>query len=262
MTHSAARLDRSLLAAMLGVAVMLPAQHAVAQQSEWPSDDWHFKVTPYLWATAIDGDVGIGRLPAVEIDADFSDVLDELDFAFMGTAEARKGRWGVLFDGVYAKFSADADTPGPLFGKGTVDFVQQLYSLAGAYRLVEGHAPIDVLGGLRYVYVKPDVGLTAGLLPARSASRTKDWIDGFAGLRIQYSITDRWSLLGYADIGGGGSDLTWQALGGVTYRISKTFEAQLGYRYLSIDYDEGSGSDRFLYDINMSGPYLSLGIYF
>jgi hypothetical protein len=75
-----------------------------------------FEVTPYLWAAGIDGDIQFGRLPKTNVDQSFSDILDVLGIGVMGAFEARKDRWGFLFDAMYLKISDDASTPGPLFG--------------------------------------------------------------------------------------------------------------------------------------------------
>ncbi len=249
--------------AIPGVAVgLLFASTAGAQSQASAADAWTFSLTPYFWAVGIDGDVGIGRLPDVDVDASFSDVWDTLDFALMGMFEARRDRYGLLFDGFYAKLSADADTPGPAFGDVDVEVTHQFYSLAGTYRVINGRAPIDLLAGIRYVHAKTEVDLGAGLLAARSGSRSKDWVDGFAGLRLRAPLTERWALIFHGDVGAGGADFTWQAIAGVGYRISDVLEAQLGYRYFRVDYDDGGGAGRFLYDIALSGPYLSLDIRF
>lgn len=242
---------------------MLLAPTAHAQSPAQPAaGEWAFTLTPFLWATGVEGDVGVRRVPDVGVDADFSDVWDVLDFALMGMFEARKDRFGLLFDGLYAKVSDDADTPGPIFSDAEIEFSHQTYSVAAGYRVIEKQTPVDVFAGVRYVHVKADVDLDAGLLPARSASRSEDWWDGFVGLRARVPVNDRWWLLFYGDVGAGGSDLTWQAIGGVGYRISDRFDLQFGYRHFSFDYDEGSGADRFLYEIEFSGPYVSLGIKF
>lgn len=264
MFCSSAPGDRYRRFAIVATAVwLLLAPPAYAQYPERRTvNEWTFVLTPYFWATGIEGDVGIGNLPDVKVDSDFSDVWDVLDLALMGMFEARKDRYGLLFDGVYAKVSDDADTPGPLFDDADVEFTHQTYSLAASYRLIESQTPVDVFVGLRYVHVKADVDLDAGLLPARSASRSEDWWDGFVGLRARVPVNDRWWLLFYGDVGAGGSDLTWQAIGGVGYRISDRFGLQFGYRHFDFDYDDGSGPDRFLYEVEFSGPYMSLGIKF
>jgi hypothetical protein len=222
------------------------------------SGGWQFEVTPYLWGAALDGDIQLGDLPKTEVDESFSDIWDVLDIGLMGTFEARKDRWGLLFDAMYIKVSDDEATPGPLFDDVEVEVIQQLYQFAGTYRVVEGSPTVDLVGGARYNYVKSQIEIDPGILAGRRGSRSVDWWDGFVGARAIIPFAERWSLVGYADIGAGGSDLTWQALAGVNYRFSPAISTKLGYRSLSVDYEESN----FLYDMNTSGLYLGVGIRF
>ena len=43
----------------------------------------------------------------VDVDIPFSDILENLDFAAMGVAEAHNGTWGVFVDLNYTNLSAD-----------------------------------------------------------------------------------------------------------------------------------------------------------
>ena len=52
---------------------------------------------------------GIGRTKA-DVDASFDDILDNLNFALMLSLEARKGRFGLLSDTVYANLEDNAAT--------------------------------------------------------------------------------------------------------------------------------------------------------
>jgi hypothetical protein len=61
-------------------------------------DTWRFEATPYLWAASLQGDVGVGRLTAEDIDASFSDLLKSLSVGFMGSFEAQKDRYGLFAD--------------------------------------------------------------------------------------------------------------------------------------------------------------------
>ena len=67
---------------------------------------WQLSVTPYVWGTALKGDVGVGRTSA-DVDASFSDILDNLNGALMLSLELRKGRFGLLSDSVYANLEDD-----------------------------------------------------------------------------------------------------------------------------------------------------------
>ena len=75
-----------------------------------------------------------------------------------------------------------------------------------------------------------------------------------------------WSLNVRGDAGGFGigsaSDLTWQILGGVDYKLSKNMILNAGYRYVELDYSRGSGSNEFGIDLRAQGPYMGLTILF
>jgi opacity protein-like surface antigen len=114
---------------------------------------------------------------------------------------------------------------------------------------------VDLVGGLRYNSIRSELGLSG--TPVAAA---EDWWDPFIGVRAQIPLAERWSLMGYADIGGFGvgSDFTWQALVGVNYAFSTSTTMRLGYREVSVDYDRGN----FLYDMRMGGVYLSMSVRF
>ena len=55
-----------------------------------------------------------------------------------------------------------------------------------------------------------------------------------------------------------GSELTWQLAAHLRYNFSKSFSGLLGYRYLVTDYEDGTGLNRFAYDMTTQGPTLGL----
>ena len=81
----------------------------------------------------------------------------------------------------------------------------------GHWRGVTGDAPIDLVSGVRTNYLKLDLDLSASALApqGRTIVKSRDWVDGFAGARVQYPLAPKWSAVGYADLRGGGSDFTW-----------------------------------------------------
>lgn len=93
-----------------------------------------------------------------------------------------------------------------------------------------------------------------------SASADKNWVDPILGVRAQWNLNDQWFLAGKSDIGGFGvgSDLTWTVQGTVGYRFTENVSAELGYRYMDTDYQDGA----FVYDIVESGVYTGLNIRF
>jgi hypothetical protein len=51
-------------------------------------------------------------------------------------------------------------------------------------------------------------------------SGSEGLLDGIIGMRGYFMLGDNWSIPYYADIGTGGSDLTWQLFGAIGYRFS------------------------------------------
>ncbi len=64
------------------------------------------------------------------------------------------------------------------------------------------------------------------------------------------------------DIGGFGvgSDFAWQAIATLRWQFSPRTGVGLAYRHLDMDYEDGKGANRFLYDVATSGP--ALGVVF
>lgn len=242
--------------------VLMGATSLHAQQAQTTTaDDWQFTATPYLWTAGQNGSARIGtRLPAQNVDASFSDILSNLDWGAMAAFEARKDRWGILADLFYVQLSKTSD---PLLqgalGTAGLKADNTLVEVAGAYRAWQNDAVwLDVIGGVRYFNLHASISLSSSpLLPAgRYQSDTRDWTDGFVGVRSKQRIADHWALVEYLDIGAGGSSYSYQAIAGVEWSISQTFGLQLGYRLLAEDYD----TTGFLYNMRTAGPYLGLSI--
>ena len=240
-------------AAAIGLAVCAPA--ATAQ-----SGGWQFEVTPYLWAAGMQGDVGVGRIDMQGVETSFSGIAKSLRAGFMGAFEGRKDRFGFLFDAIFMQLSQTKPAPAGFLGDVHAKPVQQAYTIAGTWRVVDGNAPVDLVAGVRTNYIKLDLDLSSSALApqGRTIVRSKTWADGFVGARLHYPVATRWTLVGYADIGGGGSDYTWQAMAGINYALSPTTTAKFGYRYLKVDYHR----DDFLYDMATGGIYAGLGVRF
>jgi opacity protein-like surface antigen len=98
------------------------------------------------------------------------------------------------------------------------------------------------------------------LANSRSHSETVNFVDPIVGLSGTYAIAPDWTAFGSATIGGFGvgSDLEWGGSAGVNYQIGDTISLAAGYRYLSIDYDDGD----FVYDVDQHGPMIGLTISF
>src|SRR5881394_797398 len=100
----AGKMTNALIPLLLTAALAAGASAASAA-------DWQFEATPYLFASGIDGDVKIGRLPAGGVEASFSDLTKVLDYGFMMALEGRNGDLGFITDAVYMKVGSSAGTP-------------------------------------------------------------------------------------------------------------------------------------------------------
>jgi opacity protein-like surface antigen len=116
----------------------------------------------------------------------------------------------------------------------------------------------DFLTGGRYVWLELGIDVSGGPLGGRDVERDVGWIDPFVGGRLLLTLSQKVSLVVRGDVGGFGvgSDLTWNLVGNVQYHLSHTVSLDVGYRALSIDYEQGSGTDRFRFDVIMHGPVL------
>jgi hypothetical protein len=85
-------------------------------------------------------------------------------------------------------------------------------------------------------------------------------VDPIVGVRYRRDLGERGYLRARADVGGFGvgSDFAWNASVLFGYRFSPGFSANLGYRALAVNFDEGSGSDRVAYDLSLYGPILGV----
>lgn len=254
---------RATILCLLAISAAMPAQ----AEEDAPQDKWQFEISPYLFAAGLDGTVGMRGVEA-DVEMSFNDIWEHLDKALFGYFSARTGNWVFSLDAIY--FSIEDENSrfreGPMLIPNTAelkaDITQQVYALSGGYRVLEGRTILDVLAVARYTSLdaglKVDVATGAELLPdgSRSVGSKEGWWDGAIALRVLAPFTERWAFMGYGDIGGGGSDLTYQLLAGVNWQFTDMFSAKFGYRHIYQDYQK----DDFKWDMATSGVYLGLGI--
>ena len=71
-------------------------------------------------------------------------------------------------------------------------------------------------------------------------------------------LSDKWWATGYGDLGGGGSNFTYQIVGNAGVDLHKHYALTLGYRYLNVDYNK----DHFLFDMGLKGPVFGFAFKF
>lgn len=233
-----------VIARSLAALVVLGAP-IFAASAQARSEPWRIKIAPYLAGTSMTGQMGIGPLVA-DVDAGFSDILSNLEFAFMGYFEAMRGPWGVGVDIVYANLGAPlADPPGDLDGTQgiyTATIIRQIDPITTAYF------------GARW----NDLSTTIALSGGGTASRDKDWVDPIIGAVLNTPINEQWRFGLVGDVGGFGigSRFTGQLWPNFFLNVAQNGRLGLGYRLLYVNYEDDSGDRYFEYKVLTHGPTL------
>lgn len=226
------------------------------------SDEWNFSGGIYLWGTAIGGETSNGS----EIDITFSDLIKNLDMAFMGNLEARRGKWLVAADLFYADISASGAhgfaTPnaGDVGVGGSVRTELTIFTPTVGYNLIDSKTgTLDGFVGIQAANLDVSAKTTSvGPAGGRyvTASDTIEQFDGIVGVKGKLNLEGNWSLPYYLDIGAGDSDFTWQTFGGIDYKLDQ-MNLYAGYRYLEWNLEEN-----LVDDMNLSGPIIGINYNF
>jgi len=244
---------RALLGTGLALTIVTSAVGQTTTEGDTDdADAWRFKLAPlYIWFAGIEGDVGLGPVTA-PVDISFSDVFDNLSGVFTFHFEAGKRKWNFFADGMHLKMD-----PGATLRTGTsvsVTVENNIAEIGGTYRVYDAAPWVELLAGARYT----TLDVTGSLVPLIDVSEA--WWDGFGGLRLGHEFGEKkqWSVRGRADVGAGGSDLTWSAIMLAGWQFKKWGSLNAGYKWLAYDYDTGSGASRFSWDVTYQGPIAGL----
>jgi hypothetical protein len=220
---------------------------------------WEFIIEPYLMLPAMYGTSGVGELPEIEVDASTSDIFSSLKFGAMLYAEANNGKWVFSTDLLYMNLEQDAE-PDILVDKASLQAKQLGWENAGLRSINKW---FDAGIGLRLnsISLFQETTFVNENLQPRSRELTQTWVDPILILRLHSEPMEDFIYQVRGDIGGFGigSDFAWQLQVYFGYQFSQVFHMTMGYRIISMDYESGSGDDRFLYDINTAGLNVRFG---
>ena len=235
--------------------------HRIAHQQK---SKWGFYIEPYLMIPNMKGVTGIRNLPDVKVDADAGDIFSHLQIGAMLYAEAHNEHFAISSDIIYMHLKQDVSSTTTV-NSGRVDMKQFAWELAGLYKVLHWlefgvGARLNNLEAGYDIYTNAAGGGTVN----RVSSKNITWIDPIIITRAKFAASQKLLFQFRGDIGGfgAGSKFAWQIQADVAYRISKLLQLGLGYRVISIDYEKGSGNERFLYDVNTFGPVLRIGFNF
>lgn len=255
---------RSMLAVVLlaGVALLVSAMPAGAADPS-AGNEWEFDGNFYVWMPSIDAGLQNGG----DISIPFETILEDLDMIFMAGVGVSKGKWWFKTDVIYFDISQRNNGLVTIPGRRRdIDFATSsrvemeawIVTPSVGYKLVDAErGTLDVFAGARYLWLDVELKLkTVGPLTTRS-DRISDsgsvW-DGIVGFRGYVDFGPNVFLPYYADVGGGESDLTWQAFAGAGWRF-KHVDAIVGWRYLEYKF---KGSSPVLEGLTVNGPQIGV----
>jgi len=250
---------RSTIVKAIGSLLLVLIFTAAYAEDTPDKGDWKFNLSPfYLWAVSMDGEMTTGTITTPVV-ADFKDLASNLETIFTLHFEGmHQTGWGFLVDVEYFNLSGQQTMPSPVPVSLDIDFTSVMTELAGIYRFSLGENVFDIIGGARYYSLEPEINITSTLPLPPKIDKTQDWWDLMIGGRYIWIFNEKLNLKARGDVGFFGSDLTWNIEGLFEYKPWKHVSLLAGYRYMDIDYEDGSGADLFIYDMTMHGPMLGV----
>lgn len=232
-----------------------------------------FEFTPYVWIAGVSGNVSLADpRPALggpggvggggrgrDIRADFGAITSNLSgFAFMGAFEARYGRFGVVADVLTLTLKDSVNTRDIAFGGGEGRVQTTTGGLFALFRVVEEPRQwLDLGAGIQPFSANVRLSLGPGLLAGTTVKESASWVDPALAIRYRYRFSEDWSATVFGTVGGFGvgSQLSWQAMATLDWRVASWADLRAGWRYFAIDYDAGAGG-RLRIDTAVNGPII------
>ncbi|MBW2174276.1 MAG: hypothetical protein JRF64_06480 [Deltaproteobacteria bacterium] len=240
--------------------------------------DWSFGIGTGLFRLNVDGDMGFDieydNIGPVEFDVDLDpdDVDDVMETAFGFGGYATDGKWMIQYSYGMLELEDDSSvvlpSDAPLHPGATVSselgFDMTGGEITVGYPIYEDTTLIVRLhAGVRYTdhELDHDVRIDGGA-PVQSKDIDEDWTDALVGISAGVPFAEKWTWNNKFNAGFGGSEGTYFAQTGITWRFLKHWSASLYGKYTAVEYENGSrgDSDWYLYDVDEFG--LGIGVLF
>jgi hypothetical protein len=238
--------------------------NSVSAQNTEPGKRWNFLTEVYMLFPNMEGETGVGNTITVPVNANTGDIFNILKLGGMIYLEAHTNKWAITSDFVFMNLEKEV-TPTILIRNGSVGVDQYIWEAAGLYRI---NSFLEVGAGGRLNHLAAEVGGERNVFPGSSEEfsgyQSKTFYDPVLITRLSTDIKDKWLFQFRGDLGGlgVGSDFTWQVQAYGGYRFSKFFQLTAGYRILDINYDKGTNSQRFIFNMSEFGPVIRAGFTF
>lgn len=260
--------QRKKLLLLLGFMLLIPvyALPALADQNSPEPNDWEFFGQFNLWAPSINARTVTGA----EIDIGIDDIIDNLDFAFLGTLGAVKGKWTFLADVIYLNLEQSDNysiVNNALLQLDITKIELEAWSVTPmvAYNILKSdRVSLDLLAGVRYLWLGIDTDIrmrVPGTTNQTSDSSSFDVWNGIVGVRGEIYISGKWFIPYFFDVGTGDCDYIWQAYAAVGYRLSN-IDLAIGYRHSHWEFDDDGDGGDLLDELSISGPMVGIKWHF
>ncbi|HEX8815646.1 MAG TPA: hypothetical protein VF753_09110 [Terriglobales bacterium] len=243
MSISRLTLALSLLTVLISLtSIPAPAQ-TPPSDLDYSADKWHDAASPYLWLAGMNGSVAYGG-HSVQVNQSFTDIFSNLKFGVMGLNDVNRGPLSLLTDVMYVRLGNESAIPiQGLPSALNVNVSLDTFTLTQylGYRLFgRKRAAIHLLTGVRYYHTGSSINAS---IPSASVSypASDNWVDYVEGARFQLQLTRRITAFVLGDVGGGGSVLSYNFVGGAGYDWSKKWSTSLAYRRLYYHRQTDSG---------------------
>ena len=186
------------------------------------------------------------------------DALSHFRFGLMGEADIHYRRFLVPIDLIWIRLGDNHAFPNIGRGDTSADFKASQIVLTPkiGFRLIDqGKFKVDALTGFRYWHLSQNLSFSPSRF-GRDVSVSQNWADPLVGGRIRVALSSKTEITIAGDVGGwgAGSQLDYQLVGLIGYKIKPRTALLLGYRYLDVNYRSSST----IFDVAMSGIAVGL----
>jgi hypothetical protein len=243
------------------IAAAVAATASLALSASASAEDWKWSVTPYIWATDVGVDARVHDQDLVNVTIPFEDLVEDIKFVAQVRAEAMHGEHGLSLDLFTVSMSDDSGRMPLPNGSGAelaldtrIDMT--ILDVTGVHDAMGDGLGLSWTYGLRLINQHEDIdaqihnGNIAG--PGKHYDANDTYVDALVGVRYTHAFSDRWSWRLSADIGTGGTDLTWSMSPtiGYSFGAQQQYRVIAGYRYMAIDFKSASDVDM---DMTLNG---------
>jgi hypothetical protein len=242
----------SILIAVLATGLLFtPAAHA----------DWYFGIGTGLAAMKTDGKQGFDTVAGpvkFDVKMDPKDFRDLTKSAFGFGGYATDGKWLVQYSLANLELQ---DKSSAAVGASTVaakfNFKIHGAELTVGYPFYKSPSLVMLLDvGVRYTEHKfhNSISVSGNINAEGERKFSDDWTDALVGVTMNVPFANKWTWATRVNGGFGGSDGTFFASTGLTWRFHKNWSAGVSFKYTAVDYENGKpgDSDWYFYDADES----------